>query len=170
MPLKIADPVTFLRNLVSKRGKCDLYGVYLTSVNVIADSKVDFGYSVAPDGIEKSLNSLFAGESADWNQLLVSTRTDESEIVHPIAFHHCGEPVTVFFITEGNDMSCSVAIPKLNVEEFHYDVVFFQELMKKVAKFAGKSPSMVRFLIGAVSVQWDDLVEQGHVREVEVGF
>jgi hypothetical protein len=30
MALKIADPVTFLRNLVSKKGKSDLYGVYLT--------------------------------------------------------------------------------------------------------------------------------------------
>ena len=102
MALKIADPVTFLRNLVSKKGKSDLYGVYLTSVNVVADSQIEFDYPVTPEETDKALKNLLSGEAADWNQLLVQVRTDESEIVHPIAFHHCGEPVTVFFITEGH--------------------------------------------------------------------
>jgi hypothetical protein len=170
MALKIADPVTFLRNLVSKKGKSDLYGVYLTSVNVVADSQIDYEYEASPENISRSLKSLFSGEVADWNQLLVDVRTDESEIVHPIAFHHCGEPVTVFFISEGHEMSCSVSIPKLNVDEFYFDVVFFQALLKKVAGFAGKSSAMVRFLIGAASLDWDHLVERGEAEEVTVGF
>ena len=170
MAQKIADPVTFLRNLVSKKGKSDLYGVYLTSVNVIADSQLEYGYEVSEEDVKKSLKNLFSGEKADWNQLLVDARTDDSEIVHPIAFHHCGEPVTVFFISEGHDMSCSVAIPKLDVNEFYFDVVFFQALLKKVAIFAGKLPTLVRFLIGAASLDWDHLVERGEAEEVTVGF
>ena len=170
MAQKIADPVTFLRNLVSKRGRSDLYGVYLTSVNVIADTQLDYEYAVSEEDIKKNIKNLFTGEVADWNQLLVDVRTDESEIVHPIAFHHCGEPVTVFFISEGHEMGCSVAIPKLDVNEFYFDVVFFQALLKKVAGFAGKSPTLVRFLIGAASLDWDHLVERGEAEEVTVGF
>jgi hypothetical protein len=170
MALKIADPVTFLRNLVSKKGKSDLWGVYLTCVNVVADSQIDYEYEESPEDIQRAMKNLFAVEVADWNQLLVDTRIDESEIVHPIAFLHCGEPVTVFFITEGHEMSCSVAIPKLCVDEFYFDVVFFQALLKKVASFAGKNASMVRFLIGAASLDWDHLVERGEAEEVTVGF
>ena len=67
-------------------------------------------------------------------------------------------------------MSCSVAIPKLNVEEFRYDVLFFQALLKKVANFAGKNAATIRFLIGATSLDWDHLVERGEAEEVTVGF
>ena len=59
MALKIADPVTFLRNLVSKKGKSDLYGVYLTSVNVVADSQIDYEYEAPPDDIARALKNLF---------------------------------------------------------------------------------------------------------------
>jgi hypothetical protein len=170
MSQKMHDPVTFLRNLVSKKGKSDLYGVYLTAVNVIADSQLEYGYEVPEEDVKRNLKNLFSGEKADWNQLLVDTRVDESEIVHPIAFLHCGEPVTVFFITEGHDMSCSISVPKLNVEEFQYDVFFFQALLKKVASFAGKSATTVRFLIGAASLDWEHLVERGEAEEVTVGF
>ena len=170
MPQKIADPVSFLRNLVAKKGACDLFGVYLTSVNVIADAQLNYGYEVSEEDVKRSVRALFSGEKADWNQLLVDARTDDSEIVHPIAFHHCGEPVTVFFISEGHDMACSVAIPKLDVDEFYFDVVFFQALLKKVASFAGKSATLVRFLIGAASLDWDHLVERGEAEEVTVGF
>jgi hypothetical protein len=168
--VKIADPVTFLRNLVAKKGKSDLFGVYLTSVNVIADSHTDYSYDVSTDEINKCVKNLLTGETADWNKLLVDTRLEESEIVHPIAFHHCAEPVTVFFITEGHEMSCSVAIPKLTVEEFFFDVVFFQTLLQKVSQFAGKVATTVRFHIGVASLDWNELVERGEAQEVTVGF
>jgi hypothetical protein len=168
--VKIADPVTFLRNLVAKKGKSDLFGVYLTSVNVIADSHTDYSYDVSIDEIDKCVKKLLTGETADWNKLLVDTRLEESEIVHPIAFHHCAEPVTVFFITEGHEMSCSVAIPKLTVEEFSFDVVFFQALLQKVSQFAGKVATTVRFHIGVASLDWSELVERGEAQEVTVGF
>jgi len=63
-----------------------------------------------------------------------------------------------------------VFIPTLSVEEFKYEVVFYIELLKEVAAFAGKTPTTVRFTLGSASVEWDDLVERGDVQEVTVGF
>jgi hypothetical protein len=78
--------------------------------------------------------------------------------------------ITVYFAVEDNEISCMVFIPTLVVSEFVTEVAFFQELLKEVASFAGKTPTSIRFTIGAASMEWDDLVEQGHAREVDVGF
>jgi hypothetical protein len=56
------------------------------------------------------------------------------------------------------------------VEEFVTEVTFFQHLLCNVANFAGKVPTSIRFTIGAVSMDWDDLVEHGGAREVDIGF
>ncbi len=170
MTQKISDPNSFLSGLVSKKGRSDLYGVYLTSVSVLADTNTDYGYDVLLSEIEKDIRNMFARDEHDWNRLLVETRTQESEIVFPISFMRGMEPVTVYFVVEGNEMSSMVFIPTLVVEEFVTEVTFFQALMKKVAHFAGKTPTSIRFTIGAASMQWEDLVEQGHAREVDVGF
>jgi hypothetical protein len=63
-----------------------------------------------------------------------------------------------------------VFIPTLVVNEFVTEVTFFQALLKEVANFAGKTPTSIRFTIGAVSMEWDDMVEHGHAREVDVGY
>jgi hypothetical protein len=170
MTQKLSDPNSFLAGLVSKKGRSDLYGVYLTSVTVIADSGTDYGYSVLDSDIERDLRNVFARDEHDWNRLLVETRSSDLEIVFPISFLRGMEPVTVYFVVEGNEMSCMVFIPTLVVEEFVTEVTFFQALLKKVAHFAGKTSTSIRFTIGAASMQWEDLVEQGHAQEVDVGF
>jgi hypothetical protein len=170
MTQKLSNPSSFLAGLVSKKGRSDLYGVYLTSVSVLADACTDYGYDVLLSEVERDLRNMFARDEHDWNRLLVEIRMDESEIVFPISFMRGMEPVTVYFIVEGNEMSCLVSIPTLVVEEFVTEVTFFQALIKKVAHFAGKTPTSIRFTIGAASMQWEDLVEQGHAREVDVGF
>jgi hypothetical protein len=76
----------------------------------------------------------------------------------------------VYFVVEGHEMSAMVFIPTLVVEEFVTEVTFFQHLLREVAKFGGKTPTTVRFTLGAASMPWDDLVEQGCAREVDVGF
>ena len=170
MSPKITDPKSFLAGLVSKRGKSDLFGVYLTSVNVIADALEDYGYDVSYERAENELINLIAREEKDWNRLLVETRTDEEQIIFPISFHRGNEPHTVYFICEDHEMSCMVFIPTLLVEEFVTEVTFFQHLLRYVAKFAGKNPSTIRFTIGSVSMEWSELVSQGHAKEVEVGW
>ena len=170
MAPKITDPNSFLTGLVSKRGKSDLYGVYLTSVNVIADALEDYGYDVPSEKVGNELTNLIAREERDWNSLLVETRIDEEQIIYPISFLRNGEPYTVFFACEGNEMSCMVFIPTLLVNEFVTEVTFFQHLLKYVARFAGKTPTTIRFTLGAVTMEWEDMVSQGHAQEVEMSW
>ena len=170
MAPKITDPYTFLKGLVSRKGKSDLYGVYLTSVNVLADARENYGYKDFSDEVERELANLMAREEHDWNRLLVETRTDQDQLVFPISFLRGLEPYTVYFANEGSEMSCLVFIPTLVVSEFVSEVTFFQHMLRFVAKFAGKTPTTIRFTLGAVTMEWDDLVEGGYAQEVEVGW
>ena len=169
-PPKITDPATFLTSLVSKKGKSDRYGVYLTGVNVLADASENYDYDVSLEVIERDIQKLFAQEPTDWNALLVETRRETEEIVFPISFIRGREPITVYFVVEGHEMSAMVFIPTLVVEEFVTEVTLFQHLLREVASFAGKVSTSIRFTIGAVSMDWDDLVERGAAQEVDIGF
>lgn len=170
MAPKLTDPNSFLTNLVSRKGKSDLYGVYLTGVNILADATEDYGYSVSWDRVEQEVDTLLAKEAQDWNHLLVDTRRNTEEIVHPISFIRGREPNTIYFASEGHEMSAMVFIPTLVVDEFVAEVTFFQCLLRNVAAFAGKTPTSIRFTIGVVSMPWDELVESGCAREVDIGF
>ena len=170
MSPKITDPNSFLNNLVSKKGRSDLFGVYLTGVNVLADATEEYGYDVSKEGIERDITNMFARDENDWNRLLVETRKNNDEIVHPISFIRGREPNTVYFVVEGHEMSAFVFIPTLVVGEFATEVTFYQHLLREVAKFAGKTCTSVRFTIGAVSMEWDDMVDGGHAREVDIGY
>jgi hypothetical protein len=170
MSPKLTDPNSFLTSLVTKKGKSDLYGVYLTGVNILASATEHYDYEVSLETIERDVQNLFAQDANDWNALLVETRRETEEVVFPISFIRDREPNTVYFVVEGHEMSAMVFIPTLVVEEFVTEVTFFQHLVKEVAQFAGKTPTSLRFTIGAVSMEWDDLVERGCAREVDVGF
>jgi hypothetical protein len=170
MAPKLSDPNTFLTSLVTKKGKSDRYGVYLTGVNVAASAAENYNYDVSLESIERDINSIFTHEANDWNALLVETRREDEEIVFPISFIRGREPITIYFIVEGNEMSSMVFIPTLVVDEFVTEVTFFQHLLREVAKFAGKTPTTLRFTIGAVSMEWGELVECGCAREVDIGF
>jgi hypothetical protein len=170
MAPKITDPANFLTSLVTKKGKSDRYGVYLTGVNVVASATENYEYDVPLGQVEREVERVFAQDSSDWNALLVETRRETEEIVFPISFIRGREPNTVYFLIEGHEMSAMVFIPTLVVEEFVTEVTFFQHLLREVSAFAGKTPTTVRFTLGSVSMEWDDLVERGCAREVDVGF
>lgn len=167
---KIVDPHSFLRSLVTRKGRSDVDGVVLTSVNVQADALGDYGY-IDPHphwNIARDLSRLFEQDRSDWDRLLVDTRRNSTEIVHPISFIQGTEPVTVYFITEDDFMSAMVFLPSVVLDEFPYEVTLFQQLLKEVASFAGKAPDSLRFTIGVAVAGWDDLVEHGHAQEVEI--
>jgi hypothetical protein len=67
-------------------------------------------------------------------------------------------------------MSAMVFIPTLVVDEFASEVTFYQHLLRQVAQFAGKTATSIRFTLGAVSMEWDELVEHGCARQVDIGF
>ena len=170
MSHKLTDPNSFLTSLVTKKGRSDLYGVYLTGVNVVASATENYEYEVSLEKIERDVENIFAHEANDWNALLVETRRMTDEIVFPISFIRGREPNTIYFIAEGHEMSAMVFMPTLVVDEFVTEVTFFQHLLREVARFAGKTATTIRFTVGAVSMEWDDLVERGCAREVDVGF
>jgi hypothetical protein len=170
MPPKLTDPNSFLTSLVTKKGKSDRYGVYLTGVSVVASATENYNYDIPLEKTEKDVQNLFAQDEHDWNALLVETRKLTEEVVFPISFIRGREPNTIYFIAEGSEMSAMVFIPTLVVEEFVTEVTFFQHLLREVSQFAGKTPTSLRFTIGAVSMEWDDLVERGCAREVDIGF
>jgi len=165
---KILDPHSFLRNLVLRKGRSDVDGVVLTAVNVQADALENYGYSGQLWNIERELHRLFEQDRADWDRLLVDTRKNETEIVHPISFIQGTEPVSIFFITEAHDMSALVFLPSVMLDEFPYEVTLFQRLLKEVASFAGKTPDSLKFVIGVAIASWDDMVERGEAQEIEI--
>ncbi len=169
MSQKITDPYAFLRNLVAKKGKSDLEGVYLTSVNVSADANQDYGYAFSETTVSMDLRVIRMDKAA-WDNLLVSTRKQPNDIVYSIAIQYTSHPVLLCFLVDGSEMSCNVSIPTLALDEFVTQVTIFQRLLKEVAEFAGKIPTSVRFSIGVVTIYWDDLVEYGEAQEVDVGF
>jgi hypothetical protein len=170
MSPKLSDPANFLNNLLVKKGRSDLFGIYLTGVNVVANAMVDYEYNVPLENLERDVDRVFAQDPHDWNALLVETRRNTEEIIFPISFIRGREPNTVYFVSEGHEMSSMVFIPTLVMEEFATEVTFFQYLLREVAAFSGKTPTTIRFTIGAVSTPWDDLVERGCAKEVDVGF
>lgn len=170
MTQKYTDPQTFLKNLVVKKGKSDLLGVYLTGVTVVASTENDYGYDFNPEWVAKNVETLQKKEEAGWNRLLVEVRKKNDDIVHTLTFSRVGEPVTMYFIVEGNDMSAMVFIPTLLVTEFVSEIAFYSQLLSEVANFAGKTTTSVKFTLGAALMDWDDLVEQGCAREVDLGF
>lgn len=170
MAPKLTDPATFLTTLVTKKGKSDLYGVYLTGVNILASATEEYNYLENSTDISRDVQRVFAQDEADWNHLLVETRKNPDETVFPISFLRGREPNTVFFVIEGSEMSAMVFIPTLVVDEFVTEVTFYQELVRNVANFAGKTPTTIRFILGSVSIEWDELVERGCAREVDIGY
>ena len=170
MAPRIIDPANFLTSLITKKGRSDRYGVYLTGVNVTAHATENYDYEVSLEKTERDVQNIFAQDPNDWNALLVETRRETEEIVFPISFIRGREPNTVYFLVEGNEMSAMVFIPTIVVEEFVTEVTFFQHLLCEVAQFAGKTATTIRFTLGVVSMEWDELVERGCAREVDVGF
>lgn len=170
MAPKITDPNSFLTNLVYRKGKSDLYGVYLTGVNVLADAQENYGYPVSLESIEREVQTTFFQDEDVWNRVKVSTRSNTDEIIFPISFIRDREPITVYFVVEGNDMGSMVFIPTLVVSEFVTEITFYQELLKSIAKFAGKTPTTIKFTLGVASAEWDEMVDQGHAREVDMSF
>jgi len=165
---KIVDPHSFLRNLVLRKGRSDVDGVVLTAVNVQADALENYNYSNPHWDIKREIHRFFEQDRADWDRLLVDTRQNETEIVHPISFIQGTEPVSIFFITEGYDMSALVFLPSVMLDEFPYEVTLFQQLLKEVASFAGKAPNSLKFVIGVAIAGWDDMVERGEAQEIEI--
>jgi hypothetical protein len=166
--MKTVDPYNFLKNLLVKKGKSDLEGVVLTAVNVQADALTEYGYEVSLNEIERDIDIITNKERAKWDRFFVNIKTNPFDMVYPITFSRGDDDVTIFFLSNLYDISCLVFIPIVLLDEFQYEVVTFQKILKEVAGFAGRTPDSIKFTIGMALTSWDELVELGHAEEIEI--
>ena len=168
MAFKLGDPVPFLQNLVIKKGRSDLEGVYLTNATVVASATEDYGYEFDTSRVDRDLESLWRSERA-WNDLVVALLREAQTTEH-ISFAYGTEQSIMQFFQEGHELSAHVYIPEVDAGTFVYDVTFFSSLLCDVARFTGKKPTTVRFTIGYCLLYWDDMVKRGEAQEIDVGF
>lgn len=165
---KISDPHTFLKNLLVKKGKSDLEGVVLTAVCISADALTEYEYEISQEIVEKDINTFLDKERVKWDRFLVNIRTNPHELIYPITIQRQFDEVTIFFLTTLYDISCLVFVPVVLLDEFEYEVAFFQKILKEVAGFASRTPDSIKFTIGMAMTSWDEMVELGHAEEIEI--
>jgi hypothetical protein len=159
MTKKVNDPVSYLRGLVSGRGKSSSEGVYYVHPVVIAEVDEDYGYDVDRDPAWYA-HDAFSYSSDDFNKTLVQLRKGSGVFASTLS--DCGDFIE--FISEDHDLTMCVTIPSTNLEDFTYKVVYYQTLLKKVATFAGRTPTNIRFSIGIATMSWEELVDSGNAK------
>lgn len=168
MTQKIGDPVQFLQTLVTKKGRSDVEGVYLTNVTVLAFANEDYGYEYDPTQVERDLEVMWA-QQQEWHTLLYKIKRYERSC-ESITFPYGDDHATTVFINESGNLSLLVFIPELEASDFVYDVTYFTTLLQQVARFTGKTCSTVKFTIGYSLLYWDDMVKQGNAKEMDLNF
>lgn len=158
------DPVTYFNNQITKRGKSDKYGVYLTNLSLLFEATEDYGYTEVcrRSGLDDKF-LVQIREDAILSQDVVRARfTSETTI--------CGHTCGITFIAEDHDAYLLCMMPELNRENLPNVVFSLQSTLRYLAQFAGKTPTTVRVIIGVATMSWDDMVDQGYAAEVEVGW
>lgn len=175
MTKKQTDPVTYLKNTVSKRGKSSPDGVYYLHPTVTVSPDEDYEYSnwgVNKDPVSNAWCSFHNKcnfiDADNWNEVLVQLRKGEGEFLVPVILDDGSNLLE--FIVEDRDILLTVVVPVLQCEDFEYLVVFYQSLLKHVAKFAGKNPISIRFSIGMATMAWEDLVNSGEAVEMDMHY
>jgi len=160
------DPHSYLNESLVKRGKSGHQEVYLTHVTVVAEAEADYGYRVSPQKFDffAPLGNYY--NSPEWLILLVSLRSQGTDTQRTIIF----DQTTFQFLPEGSHLSLNIFFPERNVETFDYDVLAAQDMLREVAKFAGKIPTTIRFNLGLVKKSYETMVEDGEVEELEFSF
>ena len=162
------DPVTFLKNSLTKRGKTDPKGVYLTNLSITADAGADYGYDEPSGGVAQLVRREI-DEGDGWGKLLIQIRRQPESEIHRTLDGPFGKCI-IQFIPEDHDLSCNVFIARLEVNNFEYCVRVFQEFLKSFAEFAGLTPTYVRFTVGVALYTWPQMVEDGVAEEREIEY
>ena len=165
MTKKVNDPVSYLKGLVSGRGKSSSDGVYYAHCTVMAEVEGDYGYEMRTSP-KWDADYAYTRSSEKLNETLVQLRKESGIVVSS----YMNVKDFIQFISEDHDLTMSVTIPTVTLEDFAYKVVYYQTFFKKVAKFAGKTPTQIRFFIGTATMSWEELVDSGEAQEIDVGF
>jgi hypothetical protein len=183
MSKKPTDPVTYLRSLVHKKGKSVKDGVYFPYPTVTFSVSDDIGSGELATWLKGRPTDMspedyaircFNGEEDafasrdDWNEVLVRLRKESNWCVEALVTG--GGENLLEFMVDYHDISLRVVSTMLFTEDFEFTAKFHKQLLIKVAAFAGKTPTTVRFSAGSAFSPWDEMVDYGEARAVDVGY
>ena len=160
------DPHSYLNESLVKRGKSGHHGVHLNHVTVVAESEAEYGYRVAAPNFDILDPFEAPHKNVEWMVLLVTLRSQLNDNHGTIIVGQ----TTYQFLPEGGHLSLNIFLPETSVETFDYEILSAQNILKGVAKFAGKIPTTIRFNLGLVFKSYGAMVEEGEVEEVEFSY
>lgn len=161
------DPVSFLNESVTKRGKSGPDGVYLHNVTVVAESESDYGYKTFYGNPVTPTSAPVGMDEGDWSSLLIKLRSDSRSLSQQVSVY---DNSVWQFLPEGGTLSMNVFFPVVNISTFPHRVKQAQETLLCLADFASKVPGNIRFSIGIVTKSWRDMAEQGEVEEMDLSY
>lgn len=161
------DPLTYLNEAVTKRGKSGPDGVYLHNVTVVAESTSDYNYKASYGDLVTPFQGPFGIEWQDWGALLINLRADTRTLSQQLPFY---DNSVWQFLPEGNLLSMNVFLPVADIATFPHKLKQAQDTLICAADFASKVPSNIRFNIGIVTKSWADMAEQGEVEEMDFSY
>jgi hypothetical protein len=162
------DPLTYLNETVTKRGKSGPDGVYLYNVTVVAEAASDYNYRVSYGNPVRPTVPPEGLDWVEWASLLISLRSDVRTLSHELLFST--DKSVWQFLPEGNSLSMNVFLPVTDISIFPYLLKQAQDTLICAADFATKVPDSIRFNIGVVTKSWVDMAEQGEVKEMDLSY
>lgn len=160
------DPVAYLNEAVTKRGKSGPDGVYLHNVTVVAEALTDYNYKVSYGPAATAFDGPVDVNIYDWHSLLVSIRAGYRQLSHELHLRD----FSLQFLVEGGIINLNVFYPTVETASFPYTILYCQDVLRCVADFAGKIPASIRFNIGLAHKSWEDMVEEGEAEETDLNF
>lgn len=162
------DPITYLNEAVTRRGKSGPDGVYLQNVTVVAEASSDFNLNLSYGVPVSPVMPPSYCKVEDWNQLLVNLRWDLRSLSHTLNIPEDG--LILQFLPEGNILGMNVFVPQVNTSDFPYTLQMAQDTLVCAADFTSKVAGNIRFSIGIATKSWGDMVEEGDVEERDLNF
>lgn len=160
------DPVDYLNEIVTKRGKSGPDGVYLHNVTVVAEASSDYNYKVSYGSHVTPKNPPVEIPFEDWAVLLINLRSDSRSLSHEIFLENC----ILQILPEGNFLNFNVFLPSVEISTFPYLILYFQDIAKCLADFSTKISQAIRFNIGLACKSWLEMAEEGEVVETDLSY
>lgn len=163
------DPVTYLNEAVTRRGKSGPDGVYLQNVTVVAEASSDFNLKLSYGVPVSPVIPPSCVSHEEWYELLVNLRWDLRSLSHRLNLDE-GAGSIFQFLPEGNSLSMNVFVPQVDTSDFPYILQMAQDTLICASDFTSKVAGNIRFSIGVVTKSWGDMVEEGDVEERDLNF
>lgn len=163
------DPVTYLNEAVTRRGKSGPDGVYLHNVTVVAEASSDFSLNLSYGTPVSPVVPPLGASYEEWYELLVNLRWNLRSLSHRLNLDE-GAGLIFQFLSEGNSLSMNVFAPEVGTSDFPYILQIAKDTLICASDFTSKVAGTIRFSIGVATKSWGDMVEEGDVEERDLNF